>query len=204
MYCSCYLYHKINFTSPNEESLLWPSVSINSVNGESSCNRNIYCGQYVYQIPFSYSLQRGGHVEHLCLWLILIGRAWPWQRWKIQKFHAKSYVQIHYSALKSNIGSGNKLQIVSCLQSYFLSHLSYCGKQHITTSICVTGSKASCWCLNCWLWNCHMHWHCPWCTLFHQKSLHNYCFQYLYAKKRCIIMNKKINSRVVQVVKPGS
>ena len=76
MYCSYYLYHKINFTSPNEESLLWPSASINSVNSESSCNRNIYiCGQYVYQIPIPYSLQKGGHNEHLCLWLILIGRA---------------------------------------------------------------------------------------------------------------------------------
>ena len=76
MYCSYYLYHKINFTSPNEESLLWPSASINSVNSESSCNRNIYiCGQYVYQIPIPYSLQKAGHIEHLCLWLILIGRA---------------------------------------------------------------------------------------------------------------------------------
>ena len=100
---------KINFTSPNEESLLWPSASISSVNSESSFNRTIYCEQYVYQIPISYSLQRGGHIEHLCLWLILIGRAWPWQSWEIQKFHAKSSVQIHYSALKSNIGSGNKL-----------------------------------------------------------------------------------------------
>ena len=76
MYSSYYLYHKISFTSPNEESLLWPSASINSVNSESSCNRNIYiCGQYVYQIPIPYSLQKAGHIEHLCLWLILIGRA---------------------------------------------------------------------------------------------------------------------------------
>ena len=35
----------------------------------------VFCGQYVYQIPIPYSLQKGGHIEHLCLWLILIGRA---------------------------------------------------------------------------------------------------------------------------------
>ena len=108
---------------------------------------NSSCGQYGYQIPVSYSLQRAGHIEHLCLWLILIGRACPRQRWKIHKFYVKSSVQTHYSAMKSNIGSGNKLQVVSCLQSYFLSNLSFCGKPHITACICVTGSKASCWCL---------------------------------------------------------
>ena len=75
MYCSCYLYHEINFTSPNEESLLGPSATMNNVNSESSRNRNIYCGQYAYQIPISYSLQRAGHIEHLCLWIILIERA---------------------------------------------------------------------------------------------------------------------------------
>ena len=42
----------------------------------------------------------------------------PWQSWKIQTFHANSSVQTHYSALKSNIGNGNKLQFLSCLQSY--------------------------------------------------------------------------------------
>ena len=137
MYCSCYLYQEeINFTSPDEESLLRPSATMKSVNSESSLNRNIYCGQYVYQTPISYSLQRAGHIEHLCLWLILIGI--PWQGWKIQKFDANSSVQMHYSGMKPNFGRGNKFQVLSCVQSYFPSNLSYCGKLHIKACICVT------------------------------------------------------------------
>ena len=54
--------------------------------------------------------------EHLCLRLISIGR--PFQSWKIQKVDASSSVQTHSSAVKSNIGSGNKLQVLSCLQRY--------------------------------------------------------------------------------------
>ena len=153
MYCSCYRYlyhdHKINFTSRNEESLLWPFASINSVNSESSCNRNICCGQYVYQIPISYSLQK--RWTHLTPLLVV---NFNWESLTLAKVE-NSNISCKESCTNTLLSSEVKYwkweQIVSCQLSAKL--LSFPSKLLWKTAynnlhLC-NWLKASCCCLNC-------------------------------------------------------